>query len=149
MTLGELIDQLKKVKDKTKPVKIQPGDRNPDGFDSWRGSYDELALGYGGNQPVTVKELIKQAKAANGKTFCGWKGGEFEMSLHTEVWIDNPGEYHECPLETVIEDTESVNIYCESNSSVSERDYEEIAEQFGQDVRTIRQIHMALLSVSS
>jgi hypothetical protein len=113
MTLGELIDQLKRVKDKTKAVKIQPGHRNPDGFDSWRGSYDELALGYGGNQPVTVKELIKQAKAANGNTYTGYKGGEFVMSLSTPVWVDNYGDCCTIPLGEVLEATDTVNLQCD------------------------------------
>lgn len=147
MTLGELIDQLKAVKDKTKVVLIQPGNRNPAGFDSWRGSYDELALGYGGSEPVTVKQLLKQARAANGKTFNGWKGGEFVMDRSTPVWIDNPGEYHEQALEIAIETDIELNFFSGFRGTPTYDEYQEIAEQFGLDAKTIQQIHMAIALV--
>lgn len=63
---------------------------------SYRGYYDQLALGhryhdYDKTDP-TVGTLLAEAQSALGKTFCGWKGGDYEMREHTSVWVDNPGE---------------------------------------------------------
>jgi hypothetical protein len=73
-------------------------------FFSWRGSYDELTLhesygewnggGYDHAPPVTVAELLKKAREADGGTFEGWKGGDFTMGRHTPVWADAPGDYN-------------------------------------------------------
>ena len=149
MTLGELIDRLKAVKNKNKLVLIQPGNRNPAGFDSWRGSYDELALGHSGSEPVTILELLKQARAANGKTFWGYKGGEFVMDRFTPVWIDNPGEYHEDSLEIGFETETDLNFFSGPGGKLTQDDYEQIADQFGQDSETIRDIHRAILMVDN
>jgi len=56
-----------------------------------RGFYENLAF-----DPVketTIKEMLKQAKLANGSSFYGYKGGTYEMGNYTDVFI---GFYHEC-----------------------------------------------------
>lgn len=58
---------------------------------SWRGSYDELAM-----EPVTnttVGEVLEVAKSAIGKTFEGYKGGDFRMHEFTPVHIAKWGEW--------------------------------------------------------
>lgn len=83
MTLGELIDALKKV----------PSDRVvPLGFahpHSYRGFYDELAFEPAKN--TTVKAMLDAAEIALGSTFTGWKGGEYTMGEYTDVWIAERG----------------------------------------------------------
>ena len=59
-------------------------------FYSWRGSYCELSLAYS-DKPITVKELLEKAKEANGKTYTGYKGGDFTMDLHTPIHIAEYG----------------------------------------------------------
>lgn len=115
LLLGELIFKLETVKDQDKPLFIDNGKR-PMGVDSWRGYYAELAIqteSYGhyntdeveihseygdyykkkdiGKKDPTVKEWIKVLKEAVGKTFEGYKGGEFYMSKNTPVWLDEYG----------------------------------------------------------
>jgi hypothetical protein len=61
-------------------------------FDSWRGSYCELAMQFSGdNQNITVGELVKMAEFVNGKYFRGYKGGDFLMDLQTPIHIANYG----------------------------------------------------------
>jgi hypothetical protein len=82
--LGDFIKDLEKLP-KNKAVQIELG-VYPFEFDSWRGSYRELSLDYS-KTPITVSELLKEAKKAVGKTFEGYKGGDFTMSTHTPIHI--------------------------------------------------------------
>lgn len=70
----------------------------PTSIDSYRGYYDELAIGfkiagYEGNSEVATSadEFLKLLKGAIGNTFTGWKGGDFMMTEDTPIWVDNPG----------------------------------------------------------
>lgn len=88
MNLGELIEWLEK-QDPDTVVKDGFGTPHSD-----RGDYSELAF-----KPVektTFGEMLKNARAADGATFYGWKGGEFEMGEWTPVHI---GEYGECGVD--------------------------------------------------
>ena len=84
MTLGELIEALK-AEDPELVV--------PSGFSgphSYRGFYHDLAF-----EPVrgaTVGSMLACAKRALGTTYTGWKGGDFEMGEHTEVWLAEWGD---------------------------------------------------------
>lgn len=65
------------------------------GFDptqahSYRGDYRQLAFPPDTN--VMVKTMVAGLKGAIGKTFEGWKGGEFEMDENVHVFISNIGE---------------------------------------------------------
>lgn len=84
MTLGELITELKKEP----PEKVcRWGFGHPH---SYRGYYDELAFEPCEN--VTVNQMLADAEQSLGKTFTGYKGGDYEMCEWTEVWIANEGE---------------------------------------------------------
>lgn len=66
----------------------------PTAFDSWRGNYCDLALGFEiwkDHSPVLAKNLLQQAKECIGKEFEGYKGGEFVMSEDTPIYIANYG----------------------------------------------------------
>lgn len=90
MTLGELINTLKSFP-KDYLVVIKPYDLIPQGFTSYRGYYDELALEYDIEGHCTVEELLKVAKKVVGKELMGYKGGEFVMTNNTPIWISNYG----------------------------------------------------------
>jgi hypothetical protein len=67
----------------------------PTTFDSYRGYYNQLALGhceldYKTNE-ITVEELLKRAVAADGKVFEGYKGGQYTMGPYTRLWVANYG----------------------------------------------------------
>lgn len=80
MTLGELIAVLR----------VQPPEREITGLShphSYRGYYRDLAF-----EPtdgtVTVRELLEVCeRGCMGRTFEGYKGGDFVMGEQTPVWI--------------------------------------------------------------
>ena len=56
---------------------------------SYRGYYEELAF-----KPVEnakVEDMLNFAKSAMGKTFTGYKGGEFEMNEFSDCYIAEYG----------------------------------------------------------
>lgn len=92
LTLGELILKLEAVKDKKLPIVFDGGKYKPTGLDSWRGSYCELAIEYGKENKYTVQSFLKELKKTIGKTFTGYKGGDFLMGKTTPIWVANYGE---------------------------------------------------------
>lgn len=90
--LGNLIEDLKPYKNDFLKVEFDDGSI-PDDFDSWRGSYCELALGYTNNGEIDSATLSRKAYNANGAMYEGYKGGEFTMDLNTPIHQDNYGEY--------------------------------------------------------
>lgn len=128
MTLGELIAKLEAIppRDNDEDKKTVHYDFEclvPTTLDSWRGAYDELALGwaYTGYAPegcpdmnhknqITVEELLKDLKSAVGKTFTGWKGGDFVMSKTTPIWIANPGNAGNTGITEVVDEGYKVTL---------------------------------------
>ncbi len=95
LSVGEFVLMLENLEDQKAWIFIDLGSMtgNPTEFDSFRGYYDELALGVNldyGNY-CTVEDLLLKAKAVIGKEFSGWKGGEYIMNKNTPLWVDNPG----------------------------------------------------------
>jgi hypothetical protein len=52
---------------------------------SYRGYYSDLAF-ESGNEPLTASALLKVAKKCLGKTFTGYKGGNYVMAEDTPLW---------------------------------------------------------------
>ena len=104
-TLGMLIDKLKQIQESNKDeepnmgITFSFGNLVPDGLDSYRGYYNELAIGYMDmtHETITVPIFIQELEAAVGKTFYGYKGGEYVMTENTPLWVskygDNSGTY--------------------------------------------------------
>lgn len=92
VSLGALIDALSNLKAGA-TVWYDFVHLIPTTVASYRGYYDHLALGYGEGQ-MTVAQLLSNLREAlvPGKTYEGWKGGEYQMSRETPVWVANPGE---------------------------------------------------------
>ena len=95
ISLGGLI-QLLESRPQEQSVCFDFADLRPTGIDSYRGYYDHLAIGYcmrdDNGYYKTVADLLDALRAANGKTFSGYKGGDFVMGLHTPVWVSNWGQ---------------------------------------------------------
>lgn len=89
--LGMLIKELKKYKDEILEVEFDDGNI-PTDFDSWRGSYCELALGYKKEGICHIQTLYRNSFNANGSMFVGYKGGEYVMDLETPIHQANYGE---------------------------------------------------------
>jgi hypothetical protein len=65
----------------------------PNKLHSWRGSYDEAAISVE-NQGVLVvnaADFLQYIKQCIGKTFEGWKGGEYVFYEDTPLWISRIG----------------------------------------------------------
>lgn len=84
MTLGELIDRLRKEP----PGKILPlGLGRPH---SYRGYYQDLAFQPAEN--VAVGSMLALAEQQVGATHEGYKGGDYEMGTWTDCWLAKYGE---------------------------------------------------------
>jgi len=93
ITLGKLIEELERQYPEA-PVTFDFCNLTPTTVDSWRGQYYKLALGFTDSSACpTVAELLVNLREAIGKTFTGWKGGQYVMDADTEVWVDNPGRF--------------------------------------------------------
>ena len=121
LTLGELILKMEAVVARQK-ARIAEGKEEatvrydfeylfPTSIDSWRGSYAELALNFQaeGNE-LTATDFLKVLKDAVGKTFCGYKGGDYVMSRQTPVWVANYGNSGNTAVLDVIDDEYQVVI---------------------------------------
>jgi hypothetical protein len=90
MTLGRLIELLSNA-DFSKGV---PNLRNPH---SYRGYYSDLAFELReGRRPVYG--LLEDCRNSMGKTFEGYKGGDYDMGAQTPVWVAN---YGSCGLKLI------------------------------------------------
>jgi len=95
LTLGELILKLEPIVKNQKEgeeatVRYDFEYLFPTTIDSWRGSYDELALNFETQgEEMKVSEFLKMLKECIGKTFTGYKGGDFTMHKGTPIWVAN------------------------------------------------------------
>lgn len=91
-TLGQLIDELEGVSDKTKGIRFDFCSLVPIGLDSYRGYYEDLAIGWSPDTAPTVGLLLEYLKAKLGSTVHGWKGGKYTVSRDQLLFVANPGE---------------------------------------------------------
>ena len=117
LTLGELILKLDALGDKSKEVSFAFESARPTGFDSWRGSYCELAIGFDfESKRQTVEEFLSKCREVVGKTYQGYKGGNYTMSRQTPVWVANYGKSGSTGVIDVLETSYQVILvtgYCE------------------------------------
>lgn len=83
MTLGKLISALEAMPEETKVA-------NLNNAHSYRGYYIDLAFVQGdGVRPAA--ELLAECKAAMGRVFSGYKGGDYVMGERTPIWVADYG----------------------------------------------------------
>jgi len=64
----------------------------PSSFDSWRGIYKELAIGFGTDcEEKSINKFLSMCKECIGKEFTGYKGGDFTMHKNSPAWVANYG----------------------------------------------------------
>lgn len=83
ITLSDLIVELEKI-DGNKIVKFGFGEPM-----SYRGYYEDLA--FTPERDVKISDMLNYAKSALGKTFTGYKGGEYKMEDWTDCYIAEYG----------------------------------------------------------
>lgn len=94
LTLGELIDKLEAAP-KESQIQFDFCHCVTCGVDSYRGFYEQLAIGWapqGSGRWPNVADFLPSLRDAVGKTFTGYKGGEYRMDRGTPVWVSNYGE---------------------------------------------------------
>ena len=91
MTLGGLIYELRRA-DSDDQVEFDFCQFVPDGFRSYRGCYEDLAIGWQVWAELTVKDFLAACSNAVGKTMQGYKGGEYKITQDTPLWVANMGE---------------------------------------------------------
>jgi hypothetical protein len=67
---------------------LQVGLINPH---SWRGRYNDLAV-EPGRKPQTVADALAVLRTCVGRTFEGYKGGDFKMDKLTDLYLDHYGK---------------------------------------------------------
>lgn len=102
LTIGGLIDTLKR-KDPSVLVTFDFVHFSPRGVGSFRGYYEDLAIGYAKDE-CTVECLLALLNDAVGKTFSGYKGGEYTMCTDTVVWVANHGESADTAIVDAVDD---------------------------------------------
>jgi len=91
ITLGELAVTLEKYPE-SYPVEFDSGGC-PDTYDSYRGYYDMISVCTGAEGTNDAGTFAQQTREAIGKTYYGYKGGNFTMNRSTPVWV---AEYGQC-----------------------------------------------------
>lgn len=100
LTLGEIITKIEHlishmdddVDLNERAVRFDFEYVRPAFFDSWRGIYKELALGFSiDGEDVTINKFLAMCKECLGKEFTGYKGGDFTMHKNSPVWVANYG----------------------------------------------------------
>lgn len=100
LNLGELIDVLA-ARPKDQTVRFDIGSLYPTRLMSYRGYYEQLALGYmdrddkGSKGFPNVDAVLAELRSAIGATFTGYKGGEYVMRSETPLWVANYGNTSE------------------------------------------------------
>lgn len=111
LTLGQLIALVENCEKSDAEVVYDFGYMAPTDIDSWRGSYAELALNYTEDQPRKTKEtFLSMLKEAVGKTFTGYKGGEYRMSNDTPIWVANYGNSSDTAVIGVLDNSYQIII---------------------------------------
>lgn len=91
MTIGEMLAVLKR-KDQDLDVMYDFVHFRPDGCHSYRGYYEDLALGYKAGGDMKVGQLVALLDGAMERPHYGYKGGEYSMHSDTPVWVANHNE---------------------------------------------------------
>lgn len=99
LTIGQLIQKLEghetyessanDGEERPKKVRLDMGYNYPSDVGSYRGYYQDLAIRYSDDHEdrMTAQEFKETLEDAIGTEFTGYKGGEFEMTEDTPVWV--------------------------------------------------------------
>lgn len=103
MTLAELIEALERVRVRrvgedgepnNQIVQFDFGGLAPKGLHSYRGFYEDLAIGFTTEQAQgpTLDAFVAELRAAIGSTITGYKGGSYIVRPGTSVWVAQRGD---------------------------------------------------------
>lgn len=92
LTVGELLTCLREVADQGREVVFDFCGFAPGFPHSWRGYYHHLALDFADEDRHTkVKDLVFWLESSLQYPLEGYKGGSFQMTIETPVWVSRYG----------------------------------------------------------
>lgn len=103
MTAGELLSALKR-KDQTLDVVFDFVFFRPNGIHSYRGYYEDLAIGYESGTQTKVGDVVAMLDGVIGQTLHGYEGGKYYMNSDTVLWVANYNESGGTAIVDVIDD---------------------------------------------
>lgn len=103
MTAGELLSLMKR-KDQSLDVVFDFVFFRPKGIHSYRGYYEDLAIGYQNCAETTVGDMVAMLDGVIGQTLYGYKGGEYYMDTDTVLWVANHNESGGTAIVDVVDD---------------------------------------------
>lgn len=95
LTIGQIISKCENLPNL--PVLIvsesvaEYNGKYPEGTNSYRGCYDELAIDIG-NKAMSLSSFLDEMRSSLRRIYGGWKGGDYSMYEDTFVWLSEPGE---------------------------------------------------------
>ncbi len=120
MNLGQAIQALKvfgtTAGEEPKDVRFDFGRFTVNGLRSYRGYYDHLAFGFReatmDKPAMTAEELLKlMVEETLGKTFQGYKGGDYVMDENTKLWVANWGDCHSTAVDRMTDEGIAIIIH--------------------------------------
>ena len=90
MRLGELIKAMELVP-AGNDVVFDFNHHVPGEIDSYCGYYEQLAIAPAKGTPPKAKDFLASLKECVGKTFTGYRGGEYLMDEDTPTWVADYG----------------------------------------------------------
>jgi len=90
LTLGELLSELEK-QNQDSYLHFDFCGLSPESFDSYRGKYEDIAIGWSYLKPNKVKVFLEMLKNILDVELSGWKGGSYKMHKDVNVFVDNQG----------------------------------------------------------
>ncbi len=102
LSLGTIIELLERCNADAE-VRFDFCNLVPAGIYSYRGFYNHLAVGHKEWHAVKVSEFLTALRDANGKTFEGYKGGDYTMHDQTPVWVALYGQTTDTGITGVID----------------------------------------------
>ena len=111
VTLGKLIKILADERATGNVRYDGDGNSAPGTEDSYRGYYSDLAFDTQ-QKLVFVADFLKQCRNALGRTYVGYKGGDFTMASDTPLWRASYGCCGEAIVRATIESNGDVVLHC-------------------------------------
>jgi hypothetical protein len=118
MTINELIDRLRCAEPDAR-VRFSFCGCVPTTVGSWRGIYAEPAIGwqpadYSGyvkDYPTASSLIAELERSIDGRSYIGWKGGEYRYTGDQTLHVDNYGDYTKTEIYQVVAIDSDVVMY--------------------------------------